>query len=92
MANFVTKKDGSKEPFDQEKIVRGVSMAGAQAGLSEQECEELAAKAVNAVQESIADLEEVPGVEIREKILAFLDKESPKTAEAWRNYEANKTE
>jgi len=90
MANFVIKKDGSKEPFDADKIKHGVSMAAAQAGLTAEEAEALADKAAVSVQESTAGAEEVQVTDIREKILSFLDTSAPKVAEAWRSYEASK--
>jgi transcriptional regulator NrdR family protein len=90
MANTVIKKDGSKEPFDADKIKYGVSMAAAQAGLTAEETEALADKAAVSVQEATAGTEEVQVTEIREKILSFLDMDAPKVAEAWRSYEATK--
>ena len=90
MANFVIKKDGSKEPFDTDKIKHGVSMAATQAGLTPEEIESLAGKAVISVEESLAGTDEVQATDIKEKILSFLDTAAPKVAEAWRNYEAAK--
>ena len=90
MANFVIKKDGSKEPFDADKIKHGVSMAAVQAGLSAEEAEALAGKAAVSVQESTAGTDEVQVTDIREKIISFLDTDAPNVAEAWRNYEATK--
>ena len=90
MANFVIKKDGTKEPFDVEKIKHGVNMAATQAGLSAEETSVLADKTVSSVEESTANIDEVQGTVIREKILSFLDITDPKVSEAWRNYEASK--
>ena len=90
MVNFVIKKDGSKEPFDADKIKHGVSMAATQAGLTPEEAESLAGKAVVSINESTAGVDEIEVAGIREKVLSFLDGADPKVAEAWRNYEATK--
>ncbi len=90
MANIVIKKDGSKEPFDADKIKHGVSMAAFQAGPTEEETVALTDKAVASVRESTAGADEIQVTDIREKILAFLDASAPKVAEAWRSYEASK--
>jgi transcriptional regulator NrdR family protein len=90
MANFVIKKDGSKEPFNTDKIKHGVNMAAILAGVGAEEAESLADKAADSVEESMAGTDEVQATDIREKIISFLDMTAPKVAEAWRNYEATK--
>lgn len=90
MANFVIKKDGTKEPFDSEKIMHGVNMAAEQAGLDEEEAKDVAKRAVEAVTEEISDINEIEVSEIRNKIVSFLESEIPSVAEAWKSYEAAK--
>ena len=90
MANFVIKKDGSKEPFDADKVKHGVNMAATQAGLATEEAESLADKVEGSVEESIAGVDEIQGAEIKAKVLSILDETAPKVAEAWRSYEATK--
>ena len=92
MANFVIKKDGTKEPFDGGKIKQGVSMAATQAGLSSEEIEGLASKALASVMESMAGADEVQVADIREKVVSFLDTSAPEVTEAWKSYEAKNRE
>jgi transcriptional regulator NrdR family protein len=90
MANQVIKKDGSKEPFDAEKIKRGVRLAGQQAGLDEIKQNELAEKIAAKIVEILKDKEEVTTIEIRDKILGELDIYAPSVSAAWRDHELNK--
>jgi transcriptional regulator NrdR family protein len=90
MANQVVKKDGSKEPFDVEKIKRGVRLAGQQAGLDEIKQNELAEKIAAKIVEILKDKEEVTTIEIRDKILGELDIYAPSVSTAWRDHGLNK--
>jgi len=90
MANFVIKKDGTKQPFDVEKIKRAVSAAAGQAGLSGEEATKIADQVSSAVTQSLAGKEEVTSTEIRGKILSELDTVNPSVSEAWRKYEQSK--
>ena len=90
MATEVIKKDGTKVPFDAEKIKKAIAAAADQAGVSEERKNEViiqvAAKAVQMVEEK----EEVTTAEIREKVLGDLDETEPSISEAWRKYDAGK--
>ena len=90
VANFVTKKDGTKVPFDIEKIKTGVAAASVESGLSEGESASLAQEISNAVVVSFEGSEEVTSDEIREKILSELDETRPSVSESWRKYEEGK--
>jgi len=90
MANFVIKKDGTKQPFDAGKIKRVVSAAAIQAGLSNEEAVRVADQVSSAVTQSVAGKEEVASTEIRGKILSELDTVNPSVSEAWRKYEQSK--
>jgi len=90
MANQVIKKDGSKEPFDVEKIKKGVRLAGQQAGLDEIKQNELAEKIAAKIVEIFKDKEEVTTIEIRDKILGELDIYAPSVSAAWRDHESHK--
>jgi transcriptional regulator NrdR family protein len=87
MANQVIKKDGSKEPFDAEKIKRGIRLAGQDAGLDETKQGEIAEKVTGEVMEMLKDKDEVRALEVRDKVLGELDIYAPSVAAAWRDYE-----
>ena len=90
MANQVIKKDGSKEPFDAEKIKKGIRLASQQAGLDEAKQNEITEKVTAKVVEMLKDQEEVRAMEIRDKILGELDLYAPTVSAAWRDYEKSK--
>jgi len=90
MANFVVKKDGTKETFDVEKIKRAISAAAEQAGLLGEEASSLVDQVSMMVVQSLAGKEEVSSSEIKEKILSELDIHNPAVSEAWRQYEQSK--
>lgn len=90
MVNQVIKKDGSKEPFDVEKVKKGIRMASQQAGFDEARKNEVTEKVTAKVIEAFQNQEEVRALEIRDKILSELDIEAPAASAAWREYEASK--
>jgi len=90
MANFVTKKDGTKVPFDKEKIKSAVAASSLEAGLSQEEATELAGKVLDAVVTAFEGQEEVASSEIRERVLSELDVMSPAVSESWKKYEESK--
>lgn len=90
MANFVIKKDGTKESFDAGKIKRAITSAATKAGLPEEEKIKVVEQVSTAVTQSVAEKEEVTSAEIKEKILAELDTLAPSVSEAWRRYEQEK--
>lgn len=87
MANQVVKKDGRKEPFDVEKIKKGISLAGQEAGFDEAKLKEITEQIAQEVVEAFQNKEEVKAIEIRDKILAELDIYAPTIAASWRDYE-----
>ena len=91
MANQVIKKDGSKEPFDAEKIKKGIRLASQQAGLDETKQNEVTEKVTAKVVEMLQGQEEVRTIEIRDKILGELDLFAPTVSAAWRDYESNRS-
>jgi len=90
MANFVVKKDGTKEPFDAEKIKKAVVNASREAALAEERGNELAEQILNSVTEAAMGKEEITTSEIKEKILSQLDAVEPSVSAAWRKYEQGK--
>ena len=92
MANFVIKKDGTKEPFAPEKIKSAIMSAASQAGVQEEEARGTADRVSASVADSILNIEEIPSAELRARILSTLDATSPDISQAWKKYEAEKEE
>ena len=92
MANTVTKRDGTKVPFDPEKIRHGSARAANEAGVAEQEANDIASEVSQSVIDSFEGQEEVSSDEVGDKILFELDEKHPSVAEAWRKYEESKGE
>ena len=90
MANFVIKRDGTKEPFDAEKIRRSIKAALLRTDLSEERGNEVVEQVSNAAIQLAEEKEEIATAEIKGKILSELDAIEPSVSEAWRNYEQEK--
>ena len=91
MAKEVIKKDGTKEPFDAEKIRKAIAAAAGQADLSEERKNEVVEQVANTVIQMADAKEEIATSEIKEKVLSELDSLEPSVSEAWRKYgEENK--
>ena len=87
MANFIIKKDGTKEPFNPQKINNAVIAAAIEAGLVAEEVAEIAEEVSSTVDQSVANLNEVLGVEIMARVLSQLDAIAPIIANAWRKHD-----
>jgi ribonucleoside-triphosphate reductase len=87
MANFIVKKDGTKEPFNVQKIKSAITAATTQAGLTVEEGIKIAEEVINTIVKSTVNLNEISGVEVRARILSQLDSIAPKVAESWRKYD-----
>lgn len=87
MASQVIKKDGTKEPFDPEKIRNSIIAAAGLANLSEERKNEVVEQVATTIIEIAAVKEEIATSEIREKVLSELDRVEPSVAEAWRKYD-----
>jgi transcriptional regulator NrdR family protein len=92
MAETVIKKDGTEQPFAEQKIRDSISAALRESGVPEEEGDEIVEKITKAVLEYGKDQDELATSEIRDKILAELEEEEPEAAKAWRNYEMNKSQ
>jgi len=87
MAKEVIKKDGTKEPFDPEKIRNSIAVAAEQAGLLEERKNEVVEQVATAVIQMAEEKEEIATLELREKILLDLDRIEPSVSAAWRKYD-----
>ena len=90
MANYVIKNDGTKEPFDSEKIKRAIMTAAQEANLSEERKNEIVEQVAGTAIAMAEGKEEIATSEIKQKILSELDKIESSVSAAWRNYEKQK--
>lgn len=91
MAKEVIKKDGSKQPFDPEKIKNSIRGAAKRTELPEERQNEVAEQVATAVIQLADAKEEIATSEIRENILSELDKVEPTVSEAWKKHEEEKS-
>ncbi|XOB40385.1 MAG: ATP cone domain-containing protein [Candidatus Nealsonbacteria bacterium] len=90
MANFVIKKDGTKEPFDAEKIKKSIAGATQRTDIPEERKNEIVEQVSSTVLQMTGEKEEITTTEIKEKILSELDTIEPSVSESWRKYEQEK--
>ena len=90
MAQFVIKKDGSKEPFDAGKIRRSIMAAAQRANLPEERINEVVEQVSVSAIKMAEERAEIATSEIKSKILSELDAVEPAVAESWREYEQTK--
>ncbi len=90
MAKFVIKKDGTKEPFDAEKIKKSITAAASGVGLSEEQVNKVVEQVFGAATKLADEKEEIATAEIKEKILGELDVLEPSVSEAWRKHDQEK--
>lgn len=91
MAKEVIKKDGTKEPFDAEKLKKAIAAAAGQTDLSQERQNEVVGQIANIVIQMADAKEEITTSEIREKILSELDRTEPPISAAWRKHEGEKS-
>ena len=87
MVNFIIKKDGTKRPFDSEKIERSIMAAAGETDLSEERIKEIVDEVLEAVIQMAGEREEIKGSEIKDKILEELDVIEPSVSKSWRDYD-----
>ena len=87
MASNVIKKDGTKEPFDTEKIKNSIRAAAERTDLSEEKKNEVVEQVATAVIQTAKEKEEIATSELREKILSELDRIEPAVSAAWRKHD-----
>ena len=92
MVNFVTKKDGSRVPFDREKMNASIMAACNDAEIPEDKTDAVIKEISGLVLMDLEKSEEVSSTEIKNMILSQLDTLHPEGANAWRHYEEGKSE
>ena len=90
MPNFVTKKDGTRVPFNGKKIMTVVTLAAHEAGVSDSEANHLALRVVEAIETAFKDEEEISSAKIRDVIFSELEVMAPAVLESWKYYEEGK--
>jgi len=90
MAREVIKRDGKRESFDAEKIRRSIAAAAELANLPEERKNEVVEQVSTLAIQMAEEKEVIATAEIREKILAELDRIEPAVSAAWRRYEQEK--
>jgi len=87
MATNVIKRNGSKEPFEAEKIKSSIRQAATEAGVAAERIDAIVMQASQAAMDAAQNVEEIETSVLRDKVLAALDALEPSISEAWRNYD-----
>lgn len=88
MTKFVIKKDGSKEPFDIEKLRRSIIVNIQDAALPEERVQGVTKRVLSAVTNFVKESEkELATAEIKKKILSEFDIIEPSVSKAWRDFD-----
>ena len=90
MAKFVIKRNGTKEPFDVEKIRKAIAAAAKRTDLSAERVNEITEKALEAVNQIAEGKEEIATSELGAKILSELDSLEPSVSNTWREHDREK--
>lgn len=86
MIKTVIKRDGSREPFDVDKMKRSILNAAESAGLSRESAKSAVSRVVSAVLQYTENQDEIYTESLRNLILDDLDQFVPAASEAWREY------
>lgn len=87
MANQVIKKDGTKQPFEAEKIKNSIAAAAVRTDLPEEKQKEVTEQVAAKVIQLAGEKEEIATSEIKQAILSELDVVEPAVSEAWRKHD-----
>lgn len=87
MVSVVVKSDGTKEPFDIEKLKKSIGAAARDAGLESGRTSELITQVSAAVFQLVSHNDEVKSGELKEKVLEELSKVEPSVVAAWKKYD-----
>lgn len=84
---MVIKRDGSRQPFDAEKLKSSIAKAAREAGHEEIKVASIVDATAVGVLALAAGTEEIATAELKMKILADLDTIAPEVAAAWRKHD-----
>jgi len=83
----IIKRNGSREKFDPAKLRRAIAAASNEADIPVDRCVALVDEVTNDIAREVEAKEEIRAVELREIILARLDRAEPRVACSWRDYD-----
>ena len=83
----VVKRNGRRQKFDERKLRRSVDKAAAEAGIPENRRMGLVDSVSIAIVTSLKGKKEIPAGDIREIVLARLDRSEPLVARHWRDFD-----
>jgi transcriptional regulator NrdR family protein len=87
---MVVKRDGTKQPFDAEKLKGAIEKAAREAGHDDARVAEIVTEVSAGVLTLAGGVEEIATAELKMKILADLEAIAPEAAAAWRKHDAEK--
>ncbi len=87
MVKTVIKRNGTRVPFDKDKIRKTVVVAARDAGLSADSAQVAANRVISTVIQYTSNQEEIFTDELRNLILDGLDEFAPSVSRAWREYD-----
>ncbi|MDP3901284.1 MAG: ATP cone domain-containing protein [bacterium] len=90
MATEVIKRDGSRQPFDPEKLRRSIEAACQDADSTAERTKEVVEQVSSEVLSSVSERPEVSTSELGSMILGKLETVEPSAAQAWRKHEEEK--
>ena len=90
MATNVIKRDDSKQPFDEGKVRKSIELAAQDAGLTPERTQEVVNQVLSVALEAATAKEEIATSELREVILAELEKTETSVVGTWKKYAQNK--
>ena len=82
----VVKRDGSRENFKRDKIMKGIESAAKRVNVDKKRAKEIAERIARGVQDSYRDREEVRSRDIRDRVLKDLDREGKRIAKEFRSF------
>ena len=86
MAITVIKSNGQKVPFNAKKIIGSITRAAKDAKLSPEEINHIVDEVSNQVIQFVEAKDKILSSEIRDEILAALDRLAPAVSAAWRQF------
>jgi transcriptional regulator NrdR family protein len=82
----VIKKDGSRENFKRDKIVKSIGNAAKRVTIDNKKAKEIAERVARDVEDNFRDRDEVRSRDIRDRVLKALEREEKKVAKEFRSF------
>ncbi len=84
---MIIKRNGRREKFDTAKLRRAIAAAANEADIPIDRCVALVDEVAGDITGEVAEKKEIRAVELRELILARLDRAEPRVACSWRDFD-----